>query len=144
MTRGKPRARSVILLFVDGVGVGVRDPAVNPFATLETSRLGRFADEVSSAPSPIPLSDEGFWKPIDARLGVPGLPQSATGQATILTGKNAAHHAGRHVSAIPDRRVRELLEEDNLFAMLVRAGKRATFANAYTPAYFARKRPHIS
>jgi hypothetical protein len=146
MTHRKPRARSVILLFVDGVGVGVRDRAVNPFATLGSTRLGRFEDEIRSDTlgAPIPIPDDGFWRPIDARLGVPGLPQSATGQATILTGVNAARRAGRHVSAIPDRRVRELLEEDNLFGMLVRAGKRATFANAYTPAYFARKRPHIS
>ena len=93
---------------------------------------------------PASLPDGGYWKPLDARLGVPGLPQSATGQATILTGVNAPRRVGRHVSAIPDRRVRELLEEDNLFRMLGRAGRRATFANAYTPAYFARKRAHIS
>ena len=183
------KARSVILLFVDGVGVGPRDPVTNPFARLTETRLGRFQDEVPDgafgvvgiggssnvlgrheapgharpAPdtlesvgtagsgagpgsfiSPLPLPDGGFWKPLDARLGVPGLPQSATGQATILTGINAPRRVGRHVSAIPDRRVRELLEEDNLFRMLRRAGRRGTFANAYTPAYFARKRPHIS
>jgi 2,3-bisphosphoglycerate-independent phosphoglycerate mutase len=120
--------------------VGPRDPASNPFARLTETRLGRFQDEGQGGALP----DGGFWKPIDARLGVPGLPQSATGQATILTGVNAPRRVGRHVSAIPDRSVRELLEEDNLFRMLGRAGRRATFANAYTPAYFSRKRPHIS
>jgi len=145
----KPRA--VILLFVDGVGVGPRDPATNPFARLAGTRLGRYRDEIpevavhsARGQDPLPLPDGGFWKPLDASLGVPGLPQSATGQATILTGVNAPRRAGRHVSAIPDRRVRELLEEDNIFRMLGRAGRRATFANAFTPAYFARKRPHIS
>ena len=149
----------------------MRDPAVNPFAQLEDTRLGRFFDEIPDGAGvqdrpdpdvgrdpggprasgalvrslrPIPLSDGGFWKPLDACLGVPGLPQSATGQATILSGKNAARRAGRHVSAIPDRRVRELLEEDNLFRTIARAGRRATFANAYMPGFFARRRPHIS
>lgn len=139
-------ARAVILLFVDGVGVGPRDPEKNPFARLENTLLGRFQDEIQggAVASPAPLPHGGFWKPIDARLGVPGLPQSATGQATILTGVNAPQRVGRHVSAIPDRSVRELLEEDNLFGMLGRASLRGTFANAYTPAYFARKRAHIS
>src|SRR5207249_8232782 len=75
--------------------------------------------------APLPLPYDGFWKPLDATLGVPGLPQSATGQATILTGVNAPRRVGRHVSAIPNRRVRELLEEDNLFRVLGRAGRRA-------------------
>ena len=33
---------------------------------------------------------------LDACLGVPGLPQSATGQATLYTGVNAAQVMGRH------------------------------------------------
>ncbi len=86
----------------------------------------------------------GFWKPVDATLGVPGLPQSATGQATILTGRNVPQIVGGHVSAVPDRHVRSVLEKENLFGLLLRAGLRPTFANAYTPAFFARKRPHIS
>jgi hypothetical protein len=51
---------------------------------------------------------------------------------------------GQHISAIPDRRVRLILEESNLFSTLSRQGKPATFANAYTPGFFTRKRPHIS
>ena len=143
MSRAREGGAHVLLLFVDGVGVGSRDPAVNPFARSTGSLLGRFDDEIRLG-DPLPLSPGGFWKPVDASLGVPGLPQSATGQATILTGVNAPARVGAHVSAIPTRRVRELLEEGTIFSRLARAGRRATFANAYTQAFFERKRPHIS
>ena len=39
--------------------------------------------------------------PLDACLGVPGLPQSATGQATLFCGRNAAAFMGRHVTGFP-------------------------------------------
>src|SRR5205807_1029980 len=67
---------------------------------------------------------------------VPGLPQSATGQVTLLTGENASRLVGRHVTAYPTLRLRALLEERGLFTELRRRDIRATLANAYTPEYF--------
>ena len=145
--------RSVLLLFVDGVGVGRRDATTNPFARLPQTLLGRFLDECGDAGSGMGsdvlpggggLPFGGRWKPVDATLGVPGLPQSATGQATILTGVNVPREVGGHVAALPDRRVRRVIEDANIFGTLLRAGRRPTFANAYTRAFFERKRPHIS
>jgi 2,3-bisphosphoglycerate-independent phosphoglycerate mutase len=147
------KPRSVLLLFVDGVGVGLRDAGTNPFARLPRTLLGRFHDECGDAGSGIGSGElpagggllrGGFWKPIDATLGVPGLPQSATGQATILTGVNVPREVGGHVAALPDRRVRRVIEDANIFGALLRAGRRPTFANAYTRAFFERRRPHIS
>ncbi len=74
---------------------------------------------------------------LDACLGVDGLPQSATGQVSLFTGANAPALLGDHLSAYPNAKLKALIDRDNLLLHAVRAGRRATFANAYTPEYFA-------
>ena len=69
--------------------------------------------------------------PIDACLSVPGLPQSATGQATMFTGVNAPVFMGRHCEGFPGPSLRKKIEEDNLFLRLKALGKRVRFADAY-------------
>lgn len=69
--------------------------------------------------------------PLDACLGIEGLPQSATGQATLFCGRNAASFMGRHVTGFPGPTLRAFVEEDNIFTMLRRAGRRSRFADAY-------------
>lgn len=68
---------------------------------------------------------------LDACLGVPGLPQSATGQATLYTGVNAAQVMGRHKEGFPGPTLCRLLQEDNLFLAARRKGLRVCFADAY-------------
>jgi hypothetical protein len=75
----------------------------------------------------------------DARLGVEGLPQSATGQTTIITGVNAAAHLGRHLSAFPGGSLRPLLESSSLFRTLSDHGLRTAHANV-APSTIARRR----
>ncbi|MEO1623205.1 MAG: hypothetical protein AAFU53_19505, partial [Cyanobacteria bacterium J06632_3] len=75
-------------------------------------------------------------KPIDATLGVKGLPQSATGQTTIYTGQNAPKFLGRHQSGFANGSLRQLIDEYGLFARAIAAGRTATLANAYSPEYF--------
>lgn len=82
-----------------------------------------------------PLVDAG--RTLDARLGVPGLPQSATGQTAWLTGVNAARHMGRHYGPQPGPTLRALLDVHALLPRLTRAGGRAALANRYVPAYLA-------
>jgi len=74
---------------------------------------------------------EQHAKPIDACLGVEGLPQSATGQATMFTGVNCAAAVGRHCEGFPNPEIRKILESDNLFLGLKRRGRRVKFADAY-------------
>ncbi len=69
--------------------------------------------------------------PLDASMGVAGLPQSATGQAALLTGLNAAELMGRHMEGFPPPRLKELIQEHNIFSKLLTAGKTCTFANEY-------------
>jgi hypothetical protein len=74
---------------------------------------------------------------LDASLGVEGLPQSATGQAALLTGRNAPAELGHHYGPKPNPTVAEILRNGNLFSAVKRAGRRAAFLNAYPPTYFA-------
>jgi hypothetical protein len=73
---------------------------------------------------------------LDATLGVPGLPQSATGQTTLLTGVNGAKLVGHHVSAMPGAQLVALLSERSILKCARDAGRRVTFANAFRPAFF--------
>ena len=73
---------------------------------------------------------------IDAAVGVSGLPQSATGQAILLTGKNIPAELGYHYGPKPNPAVAAYLKGDTLFSNLANAGKKTALLNAYPPRYF--------
>ena len=122
---------SVILFFVDGLGIGTRG-AHNPFDGLtEAAPLAVFQDE-----EPLIVFD-GRLVRTDACLGVEGRPQSASGQTTILTGINAPAKLGYHKQGFPNEALREIITEHSIFLQLKRAGVAPNiFANAYTPRFF--------
>ena len=119
----------VIFVFVDGVGAGAPDPAVNPLAR-DGYLLSRFAD---GSGEPLPLGGRAVLA--DARLGVSGRPQSATGHTTILTGENAPRLIGHHLLGFPNAPLRELLRERSIFRTVREGGGRAAFANAFPVVY---------
>jgi hypothetical protein len=106
-----------VFLLVDGLGLGSPDPTLNPVHSGICPHL-----EVLLAHEAVP---------IDAGMGVPGLPQSATGQTALLTGVNAAEAMGRHVEGFPGPALREIIRQHNLYDRLAALGVRSTFANAY-------------
>jgi len=120
----------VLLLFVDGFGLGDEDPGTNPVARARLRRLRLFRDR----PAP---DTSARLIPTDACLGVPGLPQSATGQTTILTGLNAPAAVGRHINGLCTKSLAALLDGRSLFSWVKIAGGEVTFANAYTPEFLA-------
>jgi 2,3-bisphosphoglycerate-independent phosphoglycerate mutase len=127
---------SVLLIFVDGLGIGTRGPH-NPLDRLgaEASPLAVFEDEQPCLPR------GGVLARTDARLGVEGRPQSASGQTTILTGINVPSRLGFHKQGFPNEQMRALIREHSLFLQLARHGVGPNvFANAYPPQFFA-KRP---
>jgi hypothetical protein len=130
--------KRVIFLFLDGVGLGEDDPAANPLAAGDFPALARLLDGRRPVRSTGRLSACGAeLAPTDACLGVPGRPQSATGQAAILTGINAAQRLGEHYGPRPDDRVRAVVDEGNLFRRLHDRGLATLFCNAYPEGYFA-------
>ena len=78
----------MMFLFVDGVGLGSLDPATNPFVRARTPTLRALLGGPLAGPESVE-SAMATLVPLDARLGVSGLPQSATGQTALLTGENA-------------------------------------------------------
>src|SRR3990172_8086015 len=129
--------RRVLVLFRAGVGLGRDDPAVNPFAVAKMPALvaalggGRLlaggAPQVG--PPATPLS-------MDACLDVPGDPQSASGQAAILTGRNVPAEIGEHYGPKPNPAVAAIVRQGSMFSEVVDRGGQAALLNAYPPRYF--------
>lgn len=129
----------VFLFFIDGLGLGPDDPDRNPLVRAALPTLSRLLEGRALTASSAGLETAmASLVPVDAGLGVPGLPQSATGQTAILTGVNAAVAIGRHLNAHPTPALREILARDSIFRRLTAAGKAVTFLNAYRPDSFAR------
>src|SRR5437867_12497543 len=85
----------VLLFFIDGLGIGTRGPH-NPLDGLtDAAPLAVFQGEEPNIPF------DGTVVATDARLGVEGRPQSASGQTTILTGINAPAAIGFHKQGFP-------------------------------------------
>jgi len=125
--------RRVLLFFIDGLGVGSDDPAVNVVASGDYPTLALTATRrPSSRSGSTPVLAHG----VDAALGVPGLPQSATGQTSILTGVNAPAVMGRHVSGFPGPTLRAILAEHSILKRIREAGRSASFLNAYGTSFF--------
>ena len=126
-----PWQMSVLLFFIDGLGIGSRGPQ-NPLDELDDAApLAIFRGEI-----PKTLYD-GILVPTDATLGVEGRPQSASGQTTILTGVNVPAKLGYHKQGFPNCEMLEILREHSIFLQLTRAGVTPiTFANTYTDRFF--------
>jgi hypothetical protein len=77
-------------------------------------------------------------------MGVPGLPQSATGQTAILAGVNAPALIGQHVSGYCTASLAALLDGQSLFSRVTARGGTAAFANAYTPRYLENPPRYLS
>jgi hypothetical protein len=128
---------SVLLLFLDGVGLGAPDPKRNPLVVAKLPTLKRLLGGQDLTQEARPFEgEEATFFPCDANLGVEGKPQSASGQASLLTGVNVPAQLGFHYGPKPNRSIRALLRDRNLLAELSRRGRRHRLLNAYPPTYF--------
>lgn len=127
----------VHLFFMDGVGLGDADPALNPFVSAHLPRLAALLGEGWFLPGRGRITTRrASLVPTDATLGVPGRPQSATGQATILTGRNVPQLVGEHYGPKPSAAVAEIVRGGNLFQEVVAAGGTAALITPYPQGYF--------
>ncbi len=130
-------ARFAHIFFMDGVGLGDDDPATNPFVTAHlpvlTGLLGEkwYVKDRGRITTP-----RASFIPTDANLGIPGRPQSATGQATILSGRNIPQLIGEHYGPKPNPAVAELVHQGTLFHDIIKAGGAAALLTPYPQGYF--------
>lgn len=127
----------ILFLFLDGVGIGKRDPAENPFFTARLPALrGLLGGDLPSLHHRSLETGEATLMPLDANLQVPGLPQSGTGQTALFTGVNAPLLIGKHFGPHPYSTLRPVIEAHNIFRRVQQAGLRPCFANAYPQKFF--------
>lgn len=135
----------ILFLFLDGIGLGSDDLGINPFASVDMPNLqGLLAgkklllDTLSTAGE----NGDKLETPratllaLDARLGVEGMPQSATGQAALLTGVNVSAEIGYHYGPKPNKDVAAYLRKGSIFSNLSAQGYKSGLLNAYPPGYF--------
>ena len=123
----------ILLVLVDGLGLGEPDEGRNPLAVARTRWFRCFRNQIA-------VTDGCLVVPTDASLGVPGLPQSATGQTALLTGLNAPLLAGRHIQGCCTPTLSSLLAEHSLFRTFSLHGGRVACANAFPASILQRHR----
>ncbi len=127
----------ILFLFLDGIGLGEDNPETNPFLRANMPYLESLLGSKKLTKSAAPFEGEFIsLKAVDPNLGIKGLPQSATGQAVLLTGINIPAELGYHYGPKPNPEVAQYLIDHTLFSKTVKAGKKAALLNAYPPRYF--------
>jgi len=113
----------LIFIFIDGCGMGRAD-AGNPFFLANSLNLPFWRGAMA-------LADGTPVEAIDATLGIPGAPQSASGQTALFCGVKAAGLAHRHRNGYPDRHLRQVIMKGNILSRLAEKKVTARYLNAY-------------
>ena len=135
---------NILFLFLDGIGLGSSDPEINPFAKVDMPNLQGLLGGKKLLLDSLPIGVHGdkietaraTLVALDAGLGVDGLPQSATGQAALLTGINVSAEIGYHYGPKPNKDVAAYLRNGNIFSTLSSQGYHSGLINAYPQGYF--------
>jgi hypothetical protein len=127
-----PRPR-ILFLFVDGLGL-----TSDPRSPLQTTRLPMLRRLTHGFSADAHDADGHAYRALDATLDVEGLPQSATGQTALLTGRNAAQVLGRHQGPHPMSRLQTLLADESLQVWASRRRLGVCHANGYRADYLQR------
>lgn len=127
---------STLMIFLDGVGIGGKDPAKNPFF----QRSFKFFNQVFGMTpylenQNISRNDKYIF-PVDACMNIKGLPQSGTGQTSIYCGVNASAEIGQHFGPYAHSALKPLIKEKNIFQSFKEKGLKVSFANAFPQVFF--------
>ena len=124
------------MIFIDGVGIGKEDYSFNPFIKFGFKTFEKFFGGVPTLQNAKLQGDNCFLFPVDACLGVAGLPQSGTGQTTIFCGVNASKIIGQHFGPYPYSTLIPVIKEKNIFKYFLDKNQEVSFANAYPKIFF--------
>ena len=132
------RQRRVLLIFLDGVGVGTRDARRNPLFAAPLPFLRALLGDLPSLRRRTVEAADARCVSLDANLGVAGLPQSGTGQSTLYTGKNTARIINQHFGPYLYSTLKPVVEEHSIFEQLLGNGGHfdVALANAFPQRFF--------
>lgn len=131
--------RRVVLVFLDGVGLGEPDPTRNALAAADIPVIRGLLDGRAPVSTMAPYrGTRASLVGLDAGFGLAGLPQSGTGQAALLTGHITPVAYGRHFGPWVPAALRDRVRDENLLARARAAGHTVAFANAYPEEVVAR------
>lgn len=127
---------NVLIVFLDGVGIGKRDYGFNPFFKYGFKTFKNIFGEIPSLENTNLSDGKSFLFPTDANLGVSGLPQSGTGQASLFCGFNAPKFVGKHFGPYPYSTTIPKLKEESILVYFKEKYNSSYFANAYPRVFF--------
>ena len=128
----------VHIFFMDGVGLGSQDPAQNPFVTAALPRLTAVLGPnwYLRGNGRMLRTEKATLIATDANLDMPRNPQSATGQAAILTGRNVPKLIGEHYGPKPNPAIAEIIQQGTLFQEVAAVGGKAALLTPYPQGFF--------
>ena len=127
---------NVLMVFIDGVGIGKNDELNNPFFKYGFKTFQNIFGAIPSIENQKLTNGTHFLFPTDANLGVEGLPQSGTGQASLFCGFNAPKFAGKHYGPFPYSTTIPILQKDSILVYFEEKYNSSYFANAYPKVFF--------
>lgn len=125
-----------LLIFLDGVGIGDNDNASNPFFKYDFKFLNNIFGDTPHLNNQSMSSDGRYLFPVDANLNVDGLPQSGTGQTSIICGINASELIGKHFGPFPYSTLVPVIQENNIFISLITQRRKVSYVNAFPKLFF--------
>ncbi len=124
------------MIFLDGIGIGKKDYEYNPFFKYGFNTFTELFGEIPTLNNQYLKKDGFYLTPVDATLGIEGLPQSGTGQTSIFCGMNAAEYVGKHFGPYPYSTLVPIIKQQNIFSEFLSMGRKPFFANAYPRVFF--------
>jgi 2,3-bisphosphoglycerate-independent phosphoglycerate mutase len=134
----------MLMIFIDGIGIGTDDPAINPFSSYGSKVFTLYKENDKGNAEQHEFLESAWIKSVECTMDIPGIPQSATGQTALFTGRNTAKLLNKHLSGFPNRRLKNLLHRESIMVLLEGMGYSVVFANAFTPPYFKRRSSRVS
>lgn len=125
-----------LLIFLDGVGIGENDSTINPFIKKQFNFLDKIFGAIPHLENQEFSNNGKHLFPVDANMGVDGLPQSGTGQTSIFCGVNGPKIVGKHFGPFPYSTLKPIIEKDNIFNSFLEQGMKVSFANAFPKIFF--------
>ena len=115
----KEAKTKVLFFFVDGYGIGEESEFNLISQNKILSSINEYLLYYKKDDTPKLIEGDYFiCNPIDACLGVNGIPQSATGQSALLSGINTSEILGFHLNAYPNKRIIDILNEKSILKTL--------------------------